>query len=168
MITNFSRTLFSTRSKYINQFFELTKFKLSVLNGIVTIGAFAMYPTVSSCLPLLASSVALSMSTQALNQYIEIEFDRKMLRTCQRPLVLGVDPKIALGIGTSFGLAGILGLMSYNSLTAAIGASIWFGYLFVYTKMKSQSELNTFVGSIIGSLPVYLGWAASGRSICMV
>lgn len=91
-----------------------------------------------------------------------------MLRTCQRPLVLGVNPNIALGIGGSFGLTGILGLMSYNPLTAIIGASIWFGYLFAYTRMKSQSELNTFVGSIVGSLPVYLGWAASGRSICMV
>lgn len=72
MITNYCRSFFSTRSKYINQFFELTKFKLSVLNGIVTIGAFSMYPAVGSCLPLLASSVALSMSTQALNQFIEI------------------------------------------------------------------------------------------------
>lgn len=72
MITNFTRTFFSTRSKHLTQFLELTKFKLSMLNGIVTIGAFAMYPAAASCLPLLASSVALSMSTQALNQYIEI------------------------------------------------------------------------------------------------
>lgn len=76
------------------------------------------------------------MSTQALNQYIEVEYDRQMKRTCQRPLVLGVDPKYALYNGIGLGLAGLLGLYSYNPLTAAIGASIWGGYLFIYTKMK--------------------------------
>lgn len=91
-----------------------------------------------------------------------------MVRTSQRPLVLGVNPHVALGLGVGFGLAGISGLFWYNPLTAAIGATIWSSYLFIYTRMKSRSELNTFVGSIIGSLPVYLGWAASERSICMV
>lgn len=164
------QSTFSTfsKNKILKQGLELTKFKLSLLNGIVTIGAYSLYPAAASCLPLLASSVALSMSTQALNQYIEIEFDKKMLRTSQRPLVLGLNPKIALGLGVGLGLSGISGLYWYNPLTAAIGASIWFSYLFIYTRMKSRSELNTFVGSIIGSLPVYLGWAASGRSICMV
>jgi heme O synthase-like polyprenyltransferase len=28
--------------------------------------------------------------------------------------------------------------------------------------------MNTLVGTIIGSMPVYLGWVASGRSVCMV
>jgi len=63
---------------------------------------------------------------------------------------------------------GMAGLYAYNPLTAMIGASIWGSYLFIYTRMKTKSEWNTFVGSIAGSLPVYLGWAASGRSICMV
>lgn len=108
------------------------------------------------------------MSTQALNQYIEVEQDKKMIRTCMRPLVKGVDPKIALGLGIGLGAFGLAGLASYNYLTAGIGASIWASYLFIYTRMKQTSSLNTFIGTIIGSMPVYLGWAASGRSICMV
>jgi len=91
-----------------------------------------------------------------------------MIRTSQRPLVQGVNPNMALGLGSSLGILGMLGLYSYNPLTAALGATIAFGYLGVYTRMKRKSELNTFVGSIVGSLPVYLGWAASGRSLCMV
>lgn len=170
MLTFASKAIFSTflNNKIIKQGLELTKFKLSLLNGIVTIGAYSLYPTAFSCLPLLASSVVLSMSTQALNQYIEVELDRKMLRTSQRPLVKGVNPNIALSLGAGLGAAGLAGLFSYNPLTAGIGASIWVSYLFLYTRMKQHSELNTFVGAIIGSLPVYLGWAASGRSICMV
>lgn len=64
--------LLSFNNKKCNQFLELTKFKLSVLNGLVTIGAYSLYPVPFSCLPLFASTVALSMSTQSLNQYIEI------------------------------------------------------------------------------------------------
>lgn len=141
--------------------------KLSVLNGLVTIASYSLYSTNASCVPLFAASVLLSMSTQSLNQYIEIEYDRKMVRTCQRPLVQGLNPSYALGVGILCGTLGIAGMLQYNYLTAGLGAAIWMSYLGIYTRMKTQSELNTFVGSIIGSLPVYLGWAASGRSICM-
>jgi len=92
-----------------------------------------------------------------------------MVRTSQRPLVKGVlQPHHALKIGACLGLIGMAGLLSYNPLTAVLGASTWGGYLFLYTRMKRTTELNTFVGSIVGSLPVYLGWAASGRNICMI
>ncbi len=141
MLTFANRLAFSTNTcnKVFKQGLELTKFKLSLLNGIVTIGAYSLYPATFSCLPLLASSVALSMSTQALNQYIEVELDRKMLRTSQRPLVKGVNPNIALGLGIGLGAAGLAGMMAYNPLTAGIGATIWGSYLFIYTKMKQQS-----------------------------
>lgn len=91
-----------------------------------------------------------------------------MIRTSQRPLVKGLNPKIALGLGSGLGVIGMLGLWSYNPLTALMGAAIWGSYLFLYTDMKTKTEANTFVGSIVGSLPVYLGWIASGRTICMV
>jgi heme O synthase-like polyprenyltransferase len=91
-----------------------------------------------------------------------------MVRTSQRPLVLGADPRYALYNGIGLGLLGLAGLYWYNPMTAAMGATIWSSYLFIYTKMKRKSEWNTMVGSIVGSLPVYLGWMASGRSYCMV
>jgi heme O synthase-like polyprenyltransferase len=31
--------------------------------------------------------------------------------------------------------------------------------------MKRMSPLNTFVGAVIGALPVYLGWVATGRDV---
>jgi hypothetical protein len=58
--------------KIVKQINELTKFKLSVLNGLVTVASYSLYTAEISCLPLFASSIVLSMSTQALNQYIEI------------------------------------------------------------------------------------------------
>ena len=59
-------------SKALKKYMELTKFKLSVPNGIVTVASYSMYATAVSPIPLFFSSVALSMSTQALNQFIEI------------------------------------------------------------------------------------------------
>lgn len=91
-----------------------------------------------------------------------------MKRTCQRPLVLGTHPNWALFNGVGLGAAGIFGLFQYNPMAAVLGATIWVGYLFIYTRMKRQSEWNTMVGSVVGSLPVYLGWIASGRSYCMI
>lgn len=154
--------------KFLKKYMELTKFKLSVLNGIVTVASFSMYASPVAPLPLFLSSVALSMSTQTLNQYIEVEYDRKMKRTCQRPLVLGANPNLALLNGIGLGVAGMCGLYSYGPLTAAMGAAIWGGYLFLYTHLKTRSEWNTFIGAVVGSLPVYLGWVASGRSYCMI
>jgi heme O synthase-like polyprenyltransferase len=62
-----------------------------------------------------------------------------MIRTCQRPLVKGLNPSIALTLGVSLGAIGLVGLTHYNYLTAAIGAGIWGSYLFIYTKMKQTS-----------------------------
>ena len=58
--------------KAYRQYCDLTKFKLSLLNGIVTVASYSLYATTASAIPLFISSVALSMSTQALNQYIEV------------------------------------------------------------------------------------------------
>ena len=79
------------------------------------------------------------MSTQTLNQYIEIEYDRQMKRTCQRPLVLGLNPKYALANGIALGLAGIGGLYTYGPMVAGVGAAIWGSYLFIYTRMKRET-----------------------------
>lgn len=42
------------------------------------------------------------------------------------------------------------------------------GYLTLYTRMKRTSLFNTYLGAVVGSLTVYLGWVAAGRSVCMV
>ena len=62
-----------------------------------------------------------------------------MKRTCQRPLVLGMNPKYALVNGIGLAALGLSGLYWYNPMTAAVGATIWGSYLFIYTKMKTQS-----------------------------
>jgi heme O synthase-like polyprenyltransferase len=62
-----------------------------------------------------------------------------MLRTSQRPLVLGMNKNYALGLGIGLGLAGIGGIASYNMTSALIGGTIWASYLFIYTRMKQTT-----------------------------
>jgi heme O synthase-like polyprenyltransferase len=62
-----------------------------------------------------------------------------MIRTSQRPLVKGLNPTIALGLGISLGAIGLFGLANYNYLSAVMGAGIWASYLFIYTKMKQTT-----------------------------
>jgi protoheme IX farnesyltransferase len=158
-----------TMRKTVKSLSELTKFKLSVLNSIVTVSAYCLYPVSVSCVPLFVSSLALSMSTQVLNQCMEIPYDKLMMRTCQRPMVQNVFGKpFALALGTTLGALGLYGLNMYNFKAAVIGGVIWFSYLAIYTQLKRFSTFNTILGAVVGSLTIYLGWVAAGRSICMV
>ena len=62
-----------------------------------------------------------------------------MQRTCQRPLVLGMNPSIALGVGVGLAGVGFYGLSCFNNTALFIGVLIWSSYLFIYTKMKATS-----------------------------
>ena len=62
-----------------------------------------------------------------------------MKRTSQRPLVLGMNPNYALGLGAGLGLLGLYGISTYNITSAIIGGSIWASYLFIYTTMKQKT-----------------------------
>lgn len=87
-----------------------------------------------------------------------------MKRTSQRPLVKGMNRYLAIMIGVVLGFIGLEELYrKYGRDTALVGLSIFAGYLFLYTPMKRMSPLNTFVGAVIGALPVYLGWVATGQ-----
>lgn len=168
-LTTRSHSQLPSLQKTIRSLSELTKFKLSVLNAIVAVSAYCLYPTPVSCIPLFLSSLSLSMSTQVLNQCMEIPYDKLMLRTCQRPMVQNIfGKKFAVGLGSTLGLIGLYGLNMYNFKAAVIGGVIWMSYLGIYTQLKRFSTINTILGAVVGSLTIYLGWVAAGRSICMV
>jgi heme O synthase-like polyprenyltransferase len=72
----------------------------------------------------------------------------------------------AILLGALLGFIGLEELYrKYGRETALVGLSIFAGYLLIYTPMKRMSPLNTFVGAVIGALPVYLGWVATGQDV---
>lgn len=71
------------------------------------------------------------------------------------------SPLHASLFGITVGLTGVSILWHLvNPLTAALGLTNILLYTMVYTPLKRISILNTWVGSVVGSIPPLMGWAA--------
>jgi heme o synthase len=112
---------------------------------------------------LLAAGVA------ALNQYLERDVDSRMRRTARRPLPAGeITPRQALTFGVAVSVAGMLYLfLLINALTALLGILTLIGYLFIYTPLKTKTQLCTFLGAFPGAAPVLMGWSATTNSLSL-
>ena len=104
----------------------------------------------------------------ALNQYLERDVDRLMVRTRTRPLPSArVAPTGALVFGLGLFVTGVGWLWIALTPAAAVltllsGAA----YNLVYTPLKRRSYLATLAGAVPGALPALIGWsAASGWAL---
>ena len=112
---------------------------------------------------LLAGTMLTAFSAAALNQWLEVPYDRLMERTRRRPLVTGaISGRQALLAVVAFAAAGA-GLLAYASggdwQAPAIALATVALYAFVYTRLKRLTPLNTEFGALVGSLPVLVGAA---------
>lgn len=115
---------------------------------------------------LLAGTLLLGGGVNTLNQYMERDLDRLMVRTHARPLPSGrIAARKALYGGIAASVAGIALLaLGANPLSGLIAFTVLVTYLLCYTPLKTRTGLNTLVGAIPGALPPVLGWvAAEGR-----
>ena len=98
-----------------------------------------------------------------LNNYLERDFDAKMVRTRRRALPAGlIEPFRALMFGVSLVLLGVLILVwAANLLTGFLVLLAAFLYVLVYTPLKRITWLNTMFGAIPGAIPPMAGWAAA-------
>lgn len=113
---------------------------------------------------LMLGTALMAFGASAFNQIMEIDFDKLMKRTADRPL-----PAQRMSIVTAFACAwffsafGLLHLaLKVNDSTAWLGAIVLGTYVFIYTPMKRKSPWNTMVGGITGALPPVMGWTAGG------
>lgn len=145
---------------------QLSKYRLSALVMMTTsAGYFAaggpvdVLPLASACLGTMLTS----SSANTFNQIIEKNNDSQMKRTRSRPLPSGrISQSHALGWGAVSGTMGIAVLAAGASpLTAALGAANLLLYVGPYTLSKTRSELNTWIGSVVGAVPPLMGWAAA-------
>jgi len=101
-----------------------------------------------------------------VNNYIDIDIDRKMKRTEKRSLVTGeISVHTALIYAAALGLIGliVLGIL-VNYLTMLIGVAGFIFYVAVYGYFKRKSVHGTLIGSISGSMPPVAGYVAvTGR-----
>ena len=114
---------------------------------------------------VLAFAVLISAGAAgAFNQYFEVDLDRKVARTCNRPFVTGYFRKGPLWLGIILLLlaAGVGSAAVVLNVPAAIYIFLGaFFYAIVYTVwLKRRSWTNIIIGGASGSFAVLAGAAA--------
>ncbi len=162
----------------MNKYFELIKVNISIL-VIVTcyIGYYlglrfeglkmVEYQSWVTFFYLILGTFISSSGSSILNQYIEVEYDKKMNRTKNRPLPTNqINLNLALYIGLLCSFIGPLILwIKINILTSLICLFTILIYVCIYTPLKRISSINTLVGAIPGALPPLGGWVAATNEI---
>ncbi len=99
----------------------------------------------------------------AFNQIVEKNRDSKMHRTVERPLITGqISRNAAIKAGImATALGGSTLFFMTNPLTAALGVGNVLLYSVPYTLSKPLTEANTWIGSVVGSIPPIMGWTAA-------
>ncbi len=134
---------------------------VSTAAGFVLASASGSFDSLRMVWTLLGTFLA-AAGANTLNQVIEVERDRRMDRTRNRPLPAGhISRTEALVAGIILALAGpALLLVLVNGLTAALGLATVVIYVLIYTPLKPITTLNTPVGAVCGAIPPLMGWAA--------
>jgi protoheme IX farnesyltransferase len=115
----------------------------------------------------LAATGLVAAGASALNQWLERDYDAKMLRTQSRPLPSGrLQPATVAIFGGITSVAGLIYLaLAVNLLTSVIGAVTLISYVCIYTPLKRVTWLNTAIGAIPGALPPLMGWTAARNEL---
>ncbi len=117
-------------------------------------------------LVLIIGGFLVTGSANCFNETMEVDYDRLMSRTKNRPMPAG---RMTTGQGLVSGIVmGMLGtwlLGTLNLTTGLLSLISIFLYAFVYTPMKRVSPIAVYIGAIPGALPPLIGYlAAIGNS----
>ena len=156
----------------IYSYYKLSKLRVVELLLITTVPAMIVsiygFPPISLVLYTVIGGTCLAVSANVLNQIFEIETDKLMKRTAQRPLVTGVISIrnayiFSLGLG-SLGFSVLYFLTNPLAAYIALGANIF--YSFIYTLvLKPRTDQNIVIGGAAGAAPVLIGWTATGTDL---
>jgi protoheme IX farnesyltransferase len=131
-------------------------------------GYFMFRPEINFSILLVTIGILLqAIASSVLNQLQEIDLDRKMKRTHNRPLPSGTISIIA---AISFFLLNLLAgtaliYMYGNLLASLVGLFTIFWYNIIYTYSKRITAFAVVPGSLTGALPPFIGWVAAGGAL---
>jgi protoheme IX farnesyltransferase len=149
--------------------YRLTRPPLALLNGTTAVAGYLLLPAPPAAGVMLALLVGVSLlacGATALNQVLERDVDRLMLRTMPRPLPRGdLSPWAATAIAAPLLLAGqfLLGAAG-GAMPVLLGAMAVIWYLAIYTPLKRRTPLALAAGAICGAIPPVMGWCTGGGS----
>jgi protoheme IX farnesyltransferase len=148
---------------------SLLKYKVSLA---VTFTAITGYIVCTGCfdfqiIKLMLGVFILAGGSSGLNEYQEYKYDAKMLRTMHRPIPSGmISPRDARLVSVIFILTGIFILyLSFGSMPAILGLFNVVWYNLFYTNLKRITPYAVVPGSLVGAVPVLMGWTAGGGYI---
>jgi heme o synthase len=144
----------------------LMKFKLSLTVVFSAVMAFMIAintPIAFADLVILfLGGMLTSGGASALNQVLEIDYDKQMKRTENRPLVTGkMSVSEAILIAGIMSLVGVSLLALFNPLCAFMGMVSLITYAFIYTPLKRQSNIAVMIGAFPGAMPMVIGCTAA-------
>lgn len=145
---------------------ELIKYRVSMAVSFTTVTGYFVYTEKLDfqVLLLMFAVFLLASGASALNECQEYRFDAKMDRTKNRPIPTGrISIRNAWLVSIGFTVAGILLLyLFYNPMTAFLGFTNIIWYNVIYTNLKRVSPFAVVPGSMVGAIPVLMGWTAAG------
>ncbi len=153
-------------------FFALSKPLIVALLLITTYGGLVIgtkgFPSASLTFWTLLGGALAAGGSSALNQFIDRNLDKNMVRTSKRPLA---DGRLTPAEGLSFGI--VLCLLSYyvmagmvNLLAAILSLVGIFYYVFFYSVwLKKATVQNIVIGGGAGAIPPMVGWAAATNNL---
>ena len=170
----FSKTIFAfyIMIENIKLFFEITKFRLSLLVALSSVFGFFISSSkvdINEVFILLVGGYLISSSSVINNQILEKDLDKMMNRTNKRPIPTGRISVYKSVIMSIFSIIIGLFLISFylNIYAALLSFISLILYSFVYTPMKKFGPIAVFIGAIPGALPPLIGWVASTGQITL-
>ena len=154
------------------RYLKLSKLRIVELLLITTVPSMVVaiygFPPIRLVCFTLVGGTLLAISANVLNQIFEIETDKLMLRTSDRPLVTGsIQVKNAYSYSIVLGVLGFLILYTQTTPLAsyiALSANIF--YSFIYTLiLKPRTNQNIVIGGAAGAAPVLIGWTSTGTPL---
>lgn len=147
-------------------YLALTKLRLSSLVGFSAVLGYLMAADKPYSIGQIAlftiSGLLITGAANAVNQVLEVEFDRLMKRTGSRPLPTGrISKERAIVFVAVLLFVGLfIQTLWFNPLTAGISFVSFLLYGFVYTPLKRVGSIAVYVGALPGGLPPLIGWVA--------
>lgn len=156
----------------VRLYMQLAKLRLSSLVVFSAVMAFMFEGSAVNwyAIAILAlGGILVTSSANTINQIIERDSDKLMLRTQNRPLPTGelsiLEATLFAGITAVSGIA-LLGYF-FNPLSGLLGALSLLIYGFIYTPFKKVSPAAVFIGAIPGAMPLLIGSTAASGQISM-
>jgi len=164
--------MLSNKISLVKKFVKLSKLRVVELLLVTTVPS--MIASIYSMPPLslvsftLLGGTLLAVSANVMNQVFEIDRDKLMKRTSDRPLVTGdLEKSSAIIYSIATGIIGFMILYLLTTPTAAyIGLIANQFYIFIYTLiLKPRTNQNIVIGGAAGAAPVLIGWTATGSTL---